>query len=67
MKTPKQWLTEFESHPDHTSSIDCICERCKKGIETFLLESDIIKIQQDAINSYRNQNDGILNREDFVD
>jgi len=31
---------------DHPAA--CCCDRCKKGVETFLLESDIAEIQRDA-------------------
>jgi hypothetical protein len=48
MKTPKEWITEIsQSGEGHECA--CICERCKNGRETFLLESDIRKIQSDAL------------------
>ena len=47
MKTAKQWIEEIsKSGEGHECA--CICARCKNGKETFLLESDIIKIQADA-------------------
>ena len=47
MKTQSQWLQMLSKcgtgHP-----AACCCDRCKKGVETFLLESDIADIQRDA-------------------
>jgi len=47
MKTDEEWAKELSelgfNHP-----ADCICDRCKKGRETFLLTSDIKDIQLDA-------------------
>lgn len=47
MKTQSQWLQMLSKcgtgHP-----AACCCDRCKKGVETVLLESDIAEIQRDA-------------------
>lgn len=60
MKTAKEWISELsESIRDHNPT--CACDRCKKGVETFLLESDVLKIQEDAlqINKERERLSGI--------
>jgi len=51
MKTPKQIIKDiggdccqaFYDHPN------CGCKRCKDGVETFLIEEDISKIQLDVL------------------
>lgn len=48
MKTQKQWIEEI-AEAGELHKLDCICDRCKNGRETFLLPSDVGKIQQDAL------------------
>ena len=47
MKTAQNWMLEI-SEDDNGHDCTCICDRCKNGRETFLLSSDIQKIQLDA-------------------
>ena len=44
MKTPKEYIDSFICE-NAFNGRHCVCERCKKGKETFLLERDIAKIQ----------------------
>lgn len=46
MKTADEWIETISQFDNHAP--DCICARCKKGMECFLLESDIQSIQSDA-------------------
>ena len=45
MKSDKEWMAAM--HPEHL--LDCVCARCKRGLETFLLPEDIQLIQADAL------------------
>lgn len=47
VKDAARWLSDLAyGGCDHKP--DCICDRCKNGLETFLLASDIAEIQRDA-------------------
>jgi hypothetical protein len=48
MKTASELLNGNYFRPDTEHCSSCICDRCKKGKETFLVESDIAFIQSDA-------------------
>lgn len=48
MKEAKDWMTALSDAGD-MHACNCICERCKNGRETFLLESDIAQIQINAL------------------
>lgn len=48
MKTSKELLNGDYFRPSVEHCPSCVCDRCKKGKETFLLESDIAFIQSDA-------------------
>lgn len=48
MKEAKDWITAISDAGDgHVCN--CICERCKNGRETFLLEGDLVQIQINAL------------------
>jgi len=47
MKTAKEWL-RLIGGTGQFHAPDCRCERCKNGKETFLLESDIKEIMDNA-------------------
>lgn len=56
MKTQSQWLQMLaKCGSDHPAA--CCCDRCKHGVETFLLESDIADIQRDARDGMVEAND----------
>lgn len=47
MRTPKDWISELaQAGCGHPAA--CCCDRCKQGMETFLLENDIAEIQRNA-------------------
>lgn len=45
MKTVDEWIASLRSENLHPS--DCVCDRCKHGVECFILPSDITKIRNE--------------------
>lgn len=43
----EEWIRQIPSGDTHT--LDCVCQRCKNGKETFLIPVDISAIQLEAI------------------
>lgn len=50
MITNKEWINQIHNSHNHATP-ECCCERCKNGLEAFLIEADIRAIKADAIES----------------
>lgn len=51
MMDPRKLIDALRLDREHAP--DCVCDRCKIGAEVFLLPGDIIAIQEDAIDHWK--------------